>query len=294
MRRTTRPKTVSSTAATPSAATNLASPQAICNEDGTFRLRRSNGETIEGDCRDEMNRLSRRLITYAPENWYADCNQDGFPHTLRIYRLNGEEYPLDISLHIYDPQTSRWRHELPKSSSKDTMDGASGLPSLGFGKTLSQLLSPLRVFLYRVLGGTDRWDKLGKFRPSREILLGPRGERELTNELFTPLTIRANGDIFIEGKRYRKTQNIDQRSSNGHVHFFRKRGHFQKLYILSTNSRGELTPTVLNYQHRLWWIWERVGPGSLSDQRIIFAARAARFLQVAFWIYILLFFLGLM
>ncbi len=282
MRRSTRkPRRTRSTA------TSSRSPKPVCDADGSFLLLRSNGQKIKGNCHDPDFRLSRLPICHTPDAWFADCNDDGPPHTLRIYRLGEDQTPKEVHLYAYVPKKRDWSITQPKLTTSGKKKNKTRFPTLSLRLFLTTPLSRFVALLRWLLGDTDKWHTLGKFVPSRDLVIGPSGELKFTEDPFMPLMIRYNGDIFIEGKRYSKTRKINVLNSNHRVWFYRKRGNYQKLYILKKNSKDELTPTVLQYQYGTWWVCERVGPGSLSDDRSLAGARAASFLYVLGLIYIL-------
>lgn len=114
--------------------------------DGSFWLRTSSGQKIQGNCREPTFRLSPRPITYDQNPWYTDCDPDESPHTLRIYRFANDGSLVDLQLHSYVPETCTWISIKTKVQSNDSEnDGRSESSSSPLGSILSRFFFLLRI-----------------------------------------------------------------------------------------------------------------------------------------------------
>ena len=262
-------------------------PVPICNPDGSFKLRRSSGEPILGNYNDPTFPTP---ICHSPEIWYIDCNCDGPPGTIRIYRFAEDSSPTDIHLYSYNPQLAKWKTARPKRGRGQQRNRRTGLPNLSLRSFLTKPIVLLSRALRWLLGDYEQWPAYGKYEKVRVLDLGAGGIENFGNPHFYPtILLYSGGDIVIEDEAYSKTWKIKKMTADERFRFVRKRGSFQKLYILKKDAEGLYLPdAVLNYEYGQWWVWKKVGPGSLSDAWPIIGVHAATFFYLLGLLYMLL------
>lgn len=263
-------------------------PVPECHPDGSFQLLRSNEEVIVGNCLDPNFRLSRRLICTTPDAWYADCNVVEEPLTLRIYRLGEKQTPEEVHRYSFNANTNKW--DLVEPEEKGDSDEQPSKP--GLFHSITKRIGPLIRFLRWLLGDFEEWPAWGKYKHLRIENMDPTGQKSFGDGPFYPeIILYENGDVVLEDTHFKPARKINKTSNNERFRFFRKRGRFQLLYILKNNSQGTYEPhAVLSFEYGEWWVWKKVGRGSLSDLRSIAGKRAALFLYILGVIYIVLIF----
>lgn len=290
MARRSARKTKRSTAATPAAVAEGGPPEPVCRDDGTFYLLGSDGLPFEGTC--DLS-AKGEPISGIPDPWLIDWNIPDHPYTLRVYRppffATATEDAQEVQ-HTYDPKKRSWTRRAKKAGSTS---GLATAPRFPFLRTC---LRRTVWFLRWLLGDFEKLHLFGQWVPAQPILIGKSGEYHINDDIFKPITLFENGDVFIDQKRYSQNHRIRVETgiAGQGLLFLRKRGRFQFLYIFSkynpVDDDQNTLPNVLFYSRRTWWSCKRIRQGSIYDRTPRLAQAIARLFTILGVLWILLFF----
>lgn len=207
MRVSTRPRT----SATPTAASAVsAAPEPKTSPDGHFVLHCSDDQHLTNIGQSENFRFFRKPVRYdGPDTWYADYNQHGFPNTLRIYRLDGDDRPKEVYKYRYVPEKRDWEKEAPPKQppSDSKHDNSRHLPREQPNRSLTSLIAVLRWFARKLLWpiADSKWrEKLLKrqrflgLTPIQTHFFDKRGCVDLFGDTLKSVQLRHDGSVLVD------------------------------------------------------------------------------------------------
>lgn len=269
MRVSTRPRT----SATPAAASATSgAPEPKTSPDGHFVLVCSDGQRLTNIGRNQSYRFPRHPVRYdGPDVWYADYNQHGFPNTLRIYRLDGDDCPKEVYEYTYVPEIKDWKLTLPQrpdsGTNKETQSRkprAKPSPSAAFLLAIVRRLA--RLFLWPIADANWRAKLLNRqrllgFAPTQTHFMNELGFLTLFGDTFMSVQLRVDGSVLVYDQvlRPRKWPRAIPRPDDPEKPWIEWYG--DMLVI-----KGEDRDAILTYELGHWQQW---GPCSHTISEII-------------------------